>query len=322
MSNKSAHLFDLKAVRSRIERKDKSIRPKIISLQDAVQQFIQSGSHVAVGGCLYSRTPTAIIHEIIRQKRADLTTSRSLTGMEADLLLAASALRKVVTSWWSIGYAWGISGMMRKYVQEGKVEFEEWSHLALGLRYRAAAMGTSFLPTFSMLGTDLERTNKVEKIVCPYTGEKMLLVPALYPDVGLIHAQRADKFGNVEIDGFHFMDEDIARASGQVIVTVEEIVDSEHFRNQPDRTIIPFFCVDAVVEVPYGAYPSECWNRYDADFSHFSDFSQATNEKGVDGANEYLSKYVYGSNSFQNFLDMIGTGRLQELRRSMENVIR
>ena len=320
--SKSAHLFDLKAVRNRIERKDKSIRPKIINLQDAVKQFIQSGSHVAVGGCLYSRTPTAIIHEIIRQKRADLTTSRSLTGMEADLLLAASALRKVVTSWWSIGYAWGISGMMRKFVQEGKVEFEEWSHLALGLRYRAAAMGTSFLPTFSMLGTDLERTNKVEKIVCPYSGEKMLLVPALYPDVGLIHAQRADKFGNVEIDGFHFMDEDIARASGQVIVTVEEIVDSEHFRNQPDRTIIPFFCVDAVVEVPYGAYPSECWNRYDADFSHFSDFSQVTNEKGVDGANEYLSKYVYGSNSFQNFLDMIGTGRLQELRRSMENIIR
>jgi glutaconate CoA-transferase subunit A len=322
MSNKSAHPFDLKEVRDRIERKDKSIHPKIISLRDAVERFIPSGSHVAVGGCLYSRTPTAVIHEIIRQKRGDLTVSRSLTGMEADLLLVASALSKVVTSWWSIGYAWGISAMMRKFVQEGKVEFEEWSHLALGLRYRAAAMGTSFLPTFSMLGTDLERTNKVEKIICPYTKEKMLLVPALYPDVGLIHAQRADKFGNVDIDGFHFMDEDIARASRHVIVTAEEIVDSEHFRNEPDRTVIPFFCVDAVVEVPYGAYPSECWNRYDADFSHFSAFSQATNEKGTDGANEYLSKYVYGSESFQNFLNMIGPGRLLELRKSMENVIR
>jgi glutaconate CoA-transferase subunit A len=322
MSTKTTHLFDLKEVRARIENKDKSIRPKLFTLQDAVRQFIPSGSNVAVGGCLYSRTPTAIIHEIIRQKRVNLTISRSLAGMEADLLLAASALRKVVTSWWSIGYAWGISSMMRKFVQDGRVEFAEWSHLGLGLRYRAAAMGATFLPTLSMLGSDLERTNNVETIVCPYTGEKMLLVPALYPDVGVIHAQRADKFGNVEIEGFHFMDEDIARASARLIVTVEEIVDSDHFRNEPDRTAIPFFCVDAVIEAPYGSYPSECWNCYDADFNHFSDFSRVTNEKGEVGAYEYLSKYVYGSKSFSDFLNMIGSARLQELRRSMEAVIR
>jgi len=320
-SRESPYKFNLREARRHVEEKDKSPTSKVMTVEEAVRRFVANGLHVALGGCLYSRTPTAVIHEIIRQKLLNLTISRSLTGMEADLLLGASSLKRVVTSWWSVGYAWGISKMMRKFVEGNQVAFDEWSHLSLGLRYRAAAMGISFLPTVSMLGSDLARVNEVKEMTCPYTDEKLLLIPALYPDVGVIHAQRADKFGNVWIDGYEFMDQDIARASTHVIVTTEEIVDTEIFRKHPDRTSIPFFCVDAVVKLPFGSYPSECWNLYEADFDHFSEFSRRVSESGIDGVREYLSEYVLGCQSFENFLHKIGSTRLERQRRSMQDVI-
>jgi glutaconate CoA-transferase, subunit A len=315
------YALDLKEKRRKIEEKTKSPRSKIMRLDEAVNRFISEGSHIAIGGCLYSRTPTAVIHEIIRQRVGNLTLSRSLVGMEADLLLGASLLTKVVTSWWSVGYAWGISKAMRSAVEQQLVTFEEWSHLALGLRYRAAAMGVTFLPTFSMLGTDLEKVNSVKSIACPYSGEKMLLVPALYPDVGLIHAHVADETGNVHISGYEFMDQDIARASERVIITVERVVNSKTFRKQPDMTTIPFFCVDAVVKVPNGSYPSECWGLYEADFDHFAKFADRTNEKGIDGAREYDDEFLYSTKSFRNFLAKIGPTRLSRLRKNMRDVL-
>src|SRR5271157_810348 len=215
MSNQpiSRYAIDVGEKRRKIEEKTKSPQSKLMSPHEAVRRFIHADSHVAIGGCLYSRTPTAIIHEIIRQKVNGLTISRSLLGMEGDLLVGASLLRRAITSWWSVGYAWGISRVMRKAVEEQRVAFEEWSHLSLGLRYRAAAMGVTFLPSFSMLGSDLQRVNAVETITCPYSGEKVLIVPALYPDVGIIHAQMADEAGNAHVGGYEFMDQDIARSS-------------------------------------------------------------------------------------------------------------
>jgi glutaconate CoA-transferase subunit A len=318
----SRYALDLKKKRQKIEEKIKSPESKITTLDEAVRRFVREDSHIAVGGCLYSRTPTAAIHEIIRQRTRGLTLSRSLVGMEADILLGAALLRKVVTSWWSVGYAWGISRAMRSAVEQQLVTFEEWSHLSLGLRYRAAAMGVSFLPTFSMLGTDLERVNDVKSMTCPYSGEKMLLVPALYPDVGIIHAQLADEAGNVRIGGYAFMDQDIAQASERVIVTVEKIIDSKAFRKQPDMTTIPFFCVDAVVKVPNGSYPSECWGLYEADFDHFAKFADQLNEKGIDGAKGYAEEFIYGTKSFQNFLTISGRARLNKLRKNMQNVLK
>jgi len=323
LSNSQAlgYVLDLKEKRRRIEEKNKSAESKLMTLEEAVTRFVGENSHIALGGCLYSRTPSAAVHQIIRKKIGGLTISRSLVGMEADLLLGASLLKKVVTSWWSTGYAWGISKAMRSAVEQKLVTFEEWSHLSLGLRYKAAAMGVTFLPTFSMLGTDLEKMNRVEHMTCPYSGEKMLLVPALYPDVGLIHAQFADEAGNVHISGYEFMDQDIARASERVIVTVERVVGSKTFRRQPDMTTIPFFCVDAVVTVPNGSYPSECWGLYEADFDHFSKFADRTNTRGIEGAKEYNNEFLYSTKSFQGFLAKIGSARLDRLRRNMRNVL-
>lgn len=311
---------DFRMARASAERKDKSLRPKAMSLAEAVKLLIKNGDHVAIGGSLYTRTPFATIYEILRQDIQQLTVSRGLTGFEADLLVVGAMARKVVTSWWSPGYAWGLSKVMRTYIEGGKLEFEEWSHSTLGLRYKAAAMGLTFLPTLSLMGADLYQVNNVKELECPFTSEKLLLVPALYPDVSIIHAHRADQYGNVQIDGYPFMDQDMARASKNVIVTAEEVVDTEEFRRTPERTIIPYFCVDAVIETPFGAYPGECWNEYEADFDHLTRYSERVTKDGMTGVRQYLEEFVYSKNSFEDFLDTVGAKRLLQMKRAFKDV--
>src|SRR5262249_32507331 len=180
-----------------------------------------------------------------------LALSRNLMCYEGEWGLVAGAVDKIVTSWMGIGLPWGLSRIMREYVESGRVAFEEWSHLALGLRYRAAAMGLPFLPSLTMLGSDLMTVGGSETGGGPYPGQTPHAVPALFPDVALIHVQRADQFGNCQIDGYPHMDADIALAAATLLVTAEEIVPEAEIRRQPERTIIPGFAVDALVPVPY-----------------------------------------------------------------------
>ena len=254
-------------LREIIDKKDRGLREKVMSLEEAVG-MIKDGDHVAAGGCHYSKTPMATIWEMIRQKKKDLVYSRSITSTEGDLLLVAGVTKHVVTSWFSPGVTWGVSRVMRHYMQEGLAVFEEWSHMSLGLRYRAGAMGIPFMPTRDMLGSDLFPRVTIKEMECPYTGDKLALVPALNPDVAILHTQRCDPYGNVQNDGLPFMDQDIALATNKVIITTERIISNDQIRRTPDRTNIPFFCVDAVVEVPYGCLPHECYGEYEPDFHH------------------------------------------------------
>src|SRR5207302_1758578 len=162
-------------------------------------------------------------------------------------MMVGGAVEKVVTAWMSIGLPWGVSKIMREHVESGRVPLEEWSHLALGLRFHAAAMGVPFLPTLTMLGSDLMGVGGTQTLRCPYTGETLALVPALFPDVALLHVHRADRFGNCQIDGYPHMDADIARAASTVLVPAEETIPAAEVRRHPDRTVIPGFMVDAVV---------------------------------------------------------------------------
>ena len=242
--------------RRRLERKDRSLRDKRMAAKDAAQ-LVQDGDHVAIGGCLYSRTPLVTLREILRAHRVDLTLSRNLMCYEGELFLVAGAAGTLVTSWIGIGLPWGLSRITREFVEGGKARFEEWSHLALGLRYKAGAMGLPFLPTLSMLGSDLLARSGAQTMTCPFTGETLCLVPALFPDVAVIHVHRADCFGNAQIDGYPHMDADLAAAAATVILSAEEIVSTDEIRRTADRTQIPFFAVDAVVEAPFGSYPHE-----------------------------------------------------------------
>lgn len=297
-----------KELREVIENKDRGLREKVMSLTEAIH-LIQDGDHVAAGGCHYSRTPMAAIWELIRQKKKDLVYSRSISSTEGDLLLVAEATKHVITSWFSPGVTWGVSRAMRHYTQKKLAIYEEWSHMSLGLRYRAGAMGIPFIPTRAMLGSDLlPRLPELKEMECPYTGEKLALVPALNPNVAILHTQRCDPYGNVQSEGLPFMDEDIAGASDKVIITTERIISNDQVRRSPDRTSIPFFKVDAVVEVPYGCLPHECYGYYEPDFSHMDYYVKLMMGKGPEGVKEYLDQYVYAPESWTDYLEMLKFG--------------
>lgn len=303
---------DFVEARQRLEAKPQATGEKLTTLSDAIRR-VNDRDHIAIGGCLFSRTPLALLMEILRQGRQGLTLSRNLMCYEGEWFMAAGAVEAVLTSWFGIGLPWGVSRILREKVERGEVRFEEWSHLGLGLRYRAAAMGVPFLPTLTMLGSDLMAVTQAKTMQCPYTGKTLCLVPALFPDVALLHVHRADRFGNCQIDGYPHMDPDIARAATTVLVTAEKIISEEEIRRHPGRTVVPGFVVDAVVEAPYGAFPHECYGLYEADFEHFDKYVAGIKARGIQGIRDYLDCYVYSPQSHQEYLALFGEDRLARM---------
>src|SRR5216683_1833614 len=297
-------------LREELLRRDRSLRHKVVSLEEATS-FVRDGDSVGIGGSTMSRTPMGMIWALIRAGRKRLTCSRSIVSSDGDLLFASGACDHIVTSWFSQGILWGVSKVMRHHVETGKAKFDEWSHMAMGMRFRAGAMGVPFMPIRSMLGSDVQKQRpEAIEIDCPFTGEKLLLVPALNPDVALIHVQRCDAYGNAQIDGLQFMDVDLAIAANKVILTTERIVSNDQIRRAPHQTKIPFFAVDAVVELPFGCAPHECYGVYEPMMRHMEAYVAQVNRDPVDGMREYLDRFVYGSQSWTAYLELIGLGEL------------
>ncbi|MDN5892382.1 MAG: hypothetical protein L0H93_00025 [Nocardioides sp.] len=294
---------------------------KLMTAADAVRRFVEDDFVVAVGGTNHARTPMALLWEILRQGRTGLSLSRPLTCYESELFIAHGAADRVITSWVGIGHGWGLAKVLREYVEQGRATYEEWSHLGLGLRYKAGAMGMPFLPTLSMMGSDLATTLGVRTTECPYTGQTLQAMPSLNPDVALIHVQRADIHGNAQIDGYELMDADVARAAQRLIISAEEIVPTESFRRDPSRTLIPGFAVDAVVEQPFGSYPHECYGRYDSDHEAFSDYVEEVRSGGSQGARSYVDSVLDAHPDFESYLGSIGEHRLKELRELAEGMM-
>jgi glutaconate CoA-transferase subunit A len=258
-----------------------------------------------------------MIWALIRAGKKQLSCSRCITSSDGDWLLGSGACDHIVTSWFSQSILWGVSKVMRHCVETGQARFEEWSHMAVGMRFRAGAMGVPFMPIRSMLGSDvLKQRPEAREIDCPFTGERLLLVPALNPDVALIHVQRCDPFGNAQIDGLQFMDVDLAMAANRVILTTERVISNDQIRRAPDHTKIPFFAVEAVVEVPYGSAPHECYGVYEPMMRHMEDYVERVNSNDpVGGMKEYLDRYVYGPRSWNEFLELIGMDELIDASR-------
>lgn len=294
-------------LRRRTADRDRSLHEKVMSLEEACA-FVHDGDHVAIGGSTLSRTPMAMIWALIRAGKKNLSCSRSIVSTEGDLLFASGASHHILTSWFSQGIVWGVSKVMRHWTESGRARFEEWSHMSVGMRYRAGAMGVPFLPVRSMMGSDVlgRLDESVREMECPFTGEKLLLVPALNPDVALIHVQRCDPFGNAQIDGLQFMDIDIPMAANRVILTTERIVSNDQIRRMPDQTKIPFFTVDAVVEVPYGCAPHECYGVYEPFFNHLDRYAELTSNNPEEGVREYLERYHYGPRDWIAYLELLG----------------
>lgn len=301
--------------------RDRSLHEKVMSL-DAAAALIKDGEHVAIGGCMMSRTPMALIWALIRAKRKNLKFSRSIVSSDGDVIFASGISQKIVTSWFSQGIVWGVSRVMRAWTESGRADFEEWSHMSMGLRYRAGAMGLPFMPTRSMMGSDVagRHAGTTKDFVCPFTGEKLLLLPALNPDVAIIHVQRCDAYGNPQIDGLPFMDTDIAMAAKRVILTTERIVSNDQIRRTPDQTKFPFFTVEAVAEVPYGSAPHECYGQYEPFFKHMDLFAEMTRADVEKGARDYLERFYYEPRTWTEYLDRLGMDGLLTATRGGRSI--
>src|SRR3989454_12191008 len=303
-------------LREQLSRRDRSLRDKVVSLEEATS-FVSDGDSVGIGGSTMSRTPMRRIWALVRAGRKRLTCARSIVSSDGDLLFASGACDHIVTSWFSQGILWGVSKVMRHHVETGKAQFDEWSHMAMGMRFRAGAMGVPFMPIRSMLGSDVRKLRpEAVEIDCPFTGEKLLLVPALNPDVALIHVQRCDPYGNAQIDGLQFMDVDLAMAANKVILTTERIVSNDQIRRAPDQTKIPFFAVDAVVELPFGCAPHECYGVYEPMIRHMESYVALVNKGPVNRMQPYLDRFVYAPKSWSEFLALIGLEELLEAARA------
>ena len=302
-------------LRRRTAERDRSLRDKVMSLEEAAA-LVPDGASIGIGGSTLSRTPMAMIWALIRARRKDLRCMRSITSSEGELLFASGVSRRIVTSWFSQGIVWGVSRIMRLYTETGRARFEEWSHLAVGLRFRAGAMGVPFLPMRSMMGSGVIGQLPDAKLIdCPFTGDKLVLVPALNPDFALIHVQRCDPYGNAQIEGLPFMDIDLAMAANRVILTTERIISNDQIRRQPDQTKIPFMAVDAVVEVPFGSAPHECYGLYEPLFDHLDAYAAQIRQDPEEGIRAYLEHYVYGPESWTAYLDRLGLEELLDARR-------
>ena len=307
-------------LRRKLGERDRSLHEKVVTLEQAAA-LVKDGETVGIGGSTLSRTPMAMVWSLIRARRKRLTCARGITSSEGDWLFASGACDHMITSWFSQGIVWGISKVMRHHIENGLARFDEWSHMAMGMRFRAGAMGVPFLPMRSMLGSDVLRQRpEAREMDCPFTGEKLLLVPALNPDVALIHVQRCDAYGNAQMDGLQFLDIDLAMAANRVILTTERIVSNDQIRRVPDQTKIPFFAVEAVVEVPFGCAPHECSGVNEPLFRHMDYYTGLVNKDPVKGMAEYLERYVHGPKSWTEYLNLLGLEHLLEAAKGGRRV--
>jgi len=214
--------------------------------------------------------------------------------------------------------ALGLSHVMRRRVAEGAVEVEDYTNLAMAMRFLGGALNVPFMPLRSMMGTDMARlsryrgADKLKVIDCPFTGEKICLVPALQPDFSIVHVQRVDKNGNAQIDGIVGEDIELSRCGKKLIVLAEELIDEEEVRFKPDQTKIPSMYVDHVVVLPYIAHPMMCHDYYDYDLEHLMMFHKMTRTE--EGWQEYLNDYILGVDDHHAYLNLVGWDRLSSLR--------
>ena len=294
-------------------KKSRAMTSKITDLKSAISKLVKDGDYIGIGGFGMDRIPAAALHEIVRQKKKHLTLSGHTATHDGQILCAGECVDKIDAAYVVGIELLGLSSNYRKLFQEGKVQVTEWTNATLAWRYKAAAMGLSFLPVRSMLGTETIKHSRAIEYKCPFTGEIYALVPACSPDMAIIHVPRADKFGNCQIDGITVSDSDLARASKKVIITTEEIISTEEIRREPERTIIPYYCVDAVIHVPFGSYPCNMPGKYYFDLEHLNAWLEA--EKNTQALERFLNKYIYGIKSWGEYLEQCGgKKRLVELK--------
>ena len=283
-------------------------RDKRASLTDAVS-LVGDGATVALGGGLSARLPMALVRELVRQGRRGLHLVGSAHSIDVDLLVAAGAVRRLEESYVGFEQDLGLAPAYRRAAEAGTVEVAESCCATILAQLRAAEMGLPFLPVRGVRGSDIIRLHpEYAEITCPFTGETLVAVPPLRPDVALLHAPAGDRYGNLHLEQPYVLDERFASASRSVVATVDELVSTDEVTAA--GVTIPAHLVAAVTEVPYGAHPSSCYPHYSYDRAHLREYVSAA-QSGPDDLEKYLGVYLGGSE--QEYRAAVGAERLAAL---------
>ena len=288
---------------------------KIMTMCDAVARFVPHGSSVVMGAALESLIPFAAGHEIIRRHVRDLTLIGPISDILFDQLIGAGCVRKVIAAWVGNVSA-GLGHNHRRACEQGiphRLEVVDHSNFTISLALLAGGLGAPYIPTYSLLGTDIPRTNPAfRQSLSPFGGEKILLVPSLQPDVAILHVQRSDENGNAHAWGNLGISEEAALASQRIIIVAEEVVPHQIIVSDPNRVIAPSFKVCAVVREPGGAHPSPVQGYYNRDHEYCHEYHRAT--RTVEGNAEWLGQWVADVKDREEYLQKLGKGRLQGLQ--------
>jgi len=305
---------------------------KVMTLPDALSRYVSDGCHLSIGGFTINRNPMAAVYEIIRRKIKRLHVYAHSNGQGIDELVGAGCVAKLEIAYAGSGRFAPTCIRFRKAVEDGSLVVEDYSNYQMTLRFLAGAMGLPFMPTRSSLGTDIIKKwgfSKPMRESDPKLPDKKLLVmdnpfhdwgnashlvlvPAINPDVTIIHVQKADSQGTSRIEGLTFADVEQVKAARKVIITCEELVETNSLREKPDQNQVPFFCVDAVVPIPFGAYPTACFRHYDYDPVYLNDYRQAAQDETL--FQNYLNEFVLGVDSQDELLNNVGKDRMDKIK--------
>ena len=288
-----------------LNNKSRALTDKRMELSQAVKQFVNPGSNLALGGFGHIRVSFAAVYEIIRQRIENLTIIGKTGVHDIDLLIGGGCVSKV-----EVAYAFGhelrgLSPCGRRAVETGEIKVvSEISNSAHQNRFLGGMLGVPFIPTRAMLGTDTFKKSSAKVVEDPWTRKPICLVPSCNPDVVFIHVNRCDIYGNCQIDGILVEDFELSRAARRLIITTEKIIDNEEIREKPWNTTIPGFLVDAVIEIKNGAHPVHVPCEYYFDEEIIGDWLLAS--KTPEGTKEWLKKYVHDVADFSEYLELVG----------------
>ena len=296
-------------------RKKKRIKTnKVMTLKEAVETFTHDGDYFAIGGFGANRTSIAACHEIVRQGRKKMGFAGHTATHDMQILSAGEVFDRLDVAYVVGLEARGLSACSRRYLQDGSVKITEWTNYALTMRLKAAAMGVPFLPTRNMMGTDTFKYSGAKMITCPYTGKRLVALPALYPDVAFIHVHEADVYGNCRFRGIAVADLDLANASKRLVITTERLIPTEEIQHDPSATRIPYHLVDAVCVVPYGAFPGTMPYEYFSDERHIKEWLVA--EKDPKTFETFLNENVYACADHEQYI--IRNGGIDKMNKLKE----
>jgi glutaconate CoA-transferase subunit A len=295
----------------------------------AARRFVRSGAQVALGGFTINRNPMALVYEIARQRITDLHLVAHSNGQALDVLVGAGCVRRIEIAYGGNGRFAPTCVRFRKAVERGEIDVEDYTNNQMSLRFLAGSLNVPFIPSKSGLGTDVLKQEgfppeirRQSGVACTkavviddpfgHPDDEVALLPALQPDVSLIHAQQVSTDGTVRIKGLTFADLEQSKAAGAVIVSCEEIVPESYLRLDPDQNALPPFLVDAVVCVPYGAHPTACRYFYDYDPAHLNHYKKVAKDDEQWAA--YLEEWVYGPVDWDEYLDKVGGAQLARIR--------